>query len=75
VLKDVGRRQSFVRQTLHQNDDVILADGTETSRREAPASTSHATAHYTADSLIEQGLTSHTKHIIGHIGDGFLRVK
>jgi len=27
--------------------------------------------------LVQQGLTSHqvTKHIIGHIGDGFLRVK
>jgi len=49
VLKDVGWWQSFVWQTFEQYDDVILADGAQTSGSEAPACPSHATTYCTID--------------------------
>jgi len=54
VMKDINWWDSFIRQMFQQDNDVVLTDGAQTSRCEAPTCPSHATIHYTFTTNVHQ---------------------
>ena len=66
-----SRRASVIRPTTNERHALLAGVTDINNKHESVAHTCAVNVHAARGTLIQQGLTSPIKHIIGHTGDGF----